>query len=40
MHFEAIDLERWERKEYYLHFMNEVVCSYAATVHMLSLIHI
>ncbi len=34
MHFEAIDLERWERKEYYLHFMNEVVCSYAATVHM------
>lgn len=32
MHFTPIDLERWERKEYYLHYMNNVVCSYCAVV--------
>lgn len=32
MHFTPIDLERWERKEYYLHYMNNVMCSYCAVV--------
>lgn len=34
MAFELIDLEKWERKEYYLHFINEVRCTYSATVHL------
>ncbi len=30
--FHLIDPENWERKEYYLHYMNKVVCSYTVTV--------
>ncbi|MCI8652204.1 MAG: type A chloramphenicol O-acetyltransferase [Angelakisella sp.] len=32
MTFTRIDLETWERKELYLHFINEVRCTYSATV--------
>lgn len=34
MGFNLIDLEKWERKEYYLHFINEVRCTYSATVNL------
>lgn len=34
MAFNPIDLEKWERKEYYLRFMNEVRCAYSATVNL------
>lgn len=34
MNFTAIDLERWERREHFYHFMNEAVCSYSATVNL------
>ena len=29
-----IDLGNWERREYYEHFIRDVVCSYSATVNM------
>lgn len=29
-----IDLDSWERREFYLHFMNEVVCTWSATVEL------
>ena len=32
MGFRLIDLESWNRKEYYLHYMNQVVCTYSMTV--------
>lgn len=32
MGFARIDLDKWSRKEYYLHFMNEVVCTYSIHV--------
>ena len=32
MAFALIDLETWERREFYLHFIHEVRCTYAATV--------
>lgn len=32
MHFKPIDLSQWDRTEYYLHFMNDVICSYSTTV--------
>ena len=32
MKFELIDIENWERREFYEHFINEVVCSYSVTV--------
>lgn len=32
MGFRLIDLETWHRKEYYLHYMNQVVCTYSMTV--------
>ena len=32
MAFTKIDLDTWERREFYLHFINEVRCTYAATV--------
>jgi chloramphenicol O-acetyltransferase type A len=32
MAFHLIDLEHWDRKEFYLHFINEVVCSYSVHV--------
>lgn len=32
MSFKLIDIEKWERKEFYEHFINEVVCSFSITV--------
>lgn len=34
MCFEKIDLENWERKEFYHHFLRQVVCSYSLTVNL------
>ena len=34
MEFTPIDLETWERREYYLHFIHEVRCTYSLTVHL------
>ena len=34
MAFRLIDMETWERREFYEHFINEVVCSYAITVNL------
>lgn len=34
MNFMPIDTALWSRKEHYDHFMNEVVCSYSATVNL------
>lgn len=34
MAFTPIDLEAWERREFYEHFINEVRCSYSTTVHL------
>ena len=32
MAFDLIDIENWERREYYEHFIGKVVCSYSVTV--------
>lgn len=34
MGFTLIDLENWERREHYLHFFNEVRCSYSVSVNL------
>lgn len=34
MAFRLIDLAHWERREYYGHFINEVVCTYSTTVNL------
>ena len=34
MAFHLIDMENWDRKEFYEHFINEVVCSYSITVNL------
>jgi chloramphenicol O-acetyltransferase type A len=34
MAFHLIDMENWDRKEFYAHFINEVVCSYSITVNL------
>ena len=34
MSFHLIDLRTWERKEFYEHFINEVVCTYSTTVNL------
>ena len=34
MNFKLIDIENWERREFYEHFIGEVVCSYSATVNL------
>ena len=34
MAFKLIDIENWERKEFYEHFINEVVCTYSAVVNL------
>ena len=34
MAFRLINLEAWERREFYEHFINEVVCSYSITVNL------
>lgn len=32
--FKLIDIENWERREFYEHFINEVVCTYSITVNL------
>ena len=32
MSFRLIDLDSWDRKEYYQHYMSQVVCTYSMTV--------
>lgn len=34
MGFHLIDIEHWKRKAFYQHYINDVVCSYAMTVHL------
>ena len=34
MVFNLIDMENWERQEFYNHYINEVRCSYSATVNI------
>lgn len=34
MSFTLIDLDNWHRKEYYLHFINEVRCTYSTCVNI------
>lgn len=34
MSFHLIDLQTWERKAFYEHFINEVVCTYSTTVNL------
>ena len=34
MAFQLIDLENWERREFYEHFISEVVCTYSAVVNL------
>lgn len=34
MVFNLIDMDNWERKEFYNHYINEVRCSYSATVNI------
>ena len=34
MAFKLIDLENWERREFYEHFINRVVCTYSAVVNI------
>ena len=34
MAFHLIDMENWDRREFYEHFINEVVCSYSVTVNL------
>ena len=34
MHFEPIDLSRWERAEYFTHYLHEIPCTYSMTVRL------
>ena len=34
MKFNQIDIEKWSRKEYYIHYMNELRCTYSLTVNI------
>ena len=34
MAFQLIDIEHWDRKEFYEHFIKEVVCTYSVTVNL------
>ena len=34
MAFQLIDMETWERREFYEHFIKEVVCTYSITVNL------
>lgn len=34
MSFHLIDFQTWERKEFYEHFIHEVVCTYSTTVNL------
>ena len=31
MEYKRMDLSNWNRREHYLHYMKEVVCSYSLT---------
>ncbi len=32
--FSAVDMESWERKEYFLHYYKDVRCTYSVTVNV------
>ena len=32
--FSKIDMELWDRKEYFLHYYNDVRCTYSVTVNV------
>ena len=34
MAFQLIDLENWERREFYEHFISQVVCTYSVVVNL------
>lgn len=34
MEFNQIDIEKWSRKEYYLHYINELRCTYSITLNI------
>ena len=34
MALQLIDMDTWERREFYEHFISEVVCTYSAVVNM------
>ena len=34
MAFHKIDLETWPRREYYEHYIQQVVCTYSITVRL------
>ena len=34
MAFRKIEIENWDRREFYEHFINEVVCTYSVTVNL------
>ena len=34
MEFRLIDIEKWDRREFYEHFINEVVCTYSVVVNV------
>ena len=34
MTFKLIDVDKWERKEFYEHFINEVICTYSTVVNI------
>ena len=34
MAFRRIDLENWERREFYEHFIKEVICTYSVVVNI------
>ena len=34
MEYKRMDLSNWNRREHYLHYMKEVVCSYSLTTEL------
>ena len=34
MAFKLINIENWERREFYEHFISQVVCSYSVSVNL------
>ena len=34
MAFHALDIEKWDRSEYFKHYLNDISCSYSSTVNM------
>lgn len=34
MKFNQIDIEKWNRKEYYIHYMNQLPCTYSLTTNI------